>query len=71
MPGIQEDPNCADSIKVPDNILDHLTYLGISTGCEANSEIQGEVEHVEQVQQQLINEQFKPVEESQKFLPQV
>jgi hypothetical protein len=35
MPGIQEDPNCSDKL-LSDRIGDHLVYLGINTGCDAN-----------------------------------
>lgn len=35
MQGVQEDPNCSDSL-LCDLIGDHLVYLGINTGCDAN-----------------------------------
>lgn len=35
MPGVEEDPNCSDSINLIDTEPeDHLHYLGQYTGCE-------------------------------------
>jgi predicted lipase len=36
--GSGEDPNCSDSVLIPDSIYDHLHYFGIYENCDSSAE---------------------------------